>query len=70
MSRISPRVERAPEGARLKLLAALALVVGLIAVLQRSSLAPLPHGADDFLGGLAVGLALSALIARAAVRVR
>jgi len=37
-------------------------------VLQRTSFAPLPHGSDDFLGGLAVGLALSALIARVVSR--
>lgn len=52
---------RAPLGA--KGLIVVAIVAGLIAVLQRTSLALLPHGMDDFIGGLAAGLAVSALFA-------
>lgn len=53
---------------RLRLLLALTALAGLIDVLQRTALAPLPHAADDLVGGVAVGLAASALMAWFAVR--
>jgi high-affinity Fe2+/Pb2+ permease len=41
----------------------LAAIVLVIALLQKTPLAFLPEGAADFTGGLAIGLAIGALIA-------
>ena len=64
----SPHTGRGTLPPRLTLLLALAAVAVLVAVLQRTALAPLPHAADDFVGGVAVGLAVSAVMAWFAVR--
>jgi hypothetical protein len=40
----------------------LALVAAAYVALQHSSLAPFPHRADDFVAGLAVGLAIVAVV--------
>lgn len=68
MTGLSPFAGRAPLHPRFKLLAALAAVAVLLVVLQRTSVAPLPHAADSFLGGLATGLCLSAVMAWFALR--
>ncbi|MDQ6886553.1 MAG: hypothetical protein M3068_04575 [Gemmatimonadota bacterium] len=47
---------------RVKVVAAVALLAALYALFQHTSLAPFPHAADDFVGGLAVGSAISGLI--------
>jgi hypothetical protein len=53
---------------RVKLLAMITAVVAVAALLQRTTLAPLPHGVDGFMGGLAVGLGVSLLIGLLASR--
>jgi uncharacterized membrane protein len=53
---------------RLRLLVALTVLAGLVLLLQLTRYAPLPHSADDFLGGVVVGLAVSAAIARVVSR--
>lgn len=55
---------RSTRDSRVTALLALTIVAALFALAQRTVWAPLPHSIDDFLGGLAVGLALSTLIAR------
>jgi hypothetical protein len=50
------------------LLAALTAAAVVVALIQRTPVAPLPHSADDFTGGVAVGLAVSAAMAWLAVR--
>jgi hypothetical protein len=62
MTRTFPPAQRAALHPRLTLLLVLAAVVGLMAILQRTAMAPLPHALDDFLGGLAVGLVASGYI--------
>lgn len=62
MLRDSRPATRAPVHTRLKALIVLAILTVLLAVLQRTPLALLPHRTDDFVGGLAVGFAASALI--------
>lgn len=59
MSRSSHPMGRTAYDPRLMVIAALAAVMGLVAVLQRTELALFPHGWDDFLGGVAVGLGVS-----------
>lgn len=62
---MSPISHSAGHGAlrmRIRWLLTAALAVGALALLQRTSLALFPHAADDFLGGLAVGLAASTAI--------
>lgn len=68
MTRTFPPAQRTALHPRLTLLLVLAAITGLIAILQRTPLAPLPHALDDFLGGLAVGLAVSGCIGWAMTR--
>lgn len=62
MARLTHPNTRARLDPRVRLLAALTAIVAVLAVLQRGTLAPLPHSADGFPGGLAAGLAVSLLI--------
>lgn len=62
MSPISRSAQRTALHPRLTLLVVGAAITGLIAILQWTAMAPLPHALDDFLGGLAVGLAASGTI--------
>lgn len=68
MRRFSHPVERTAYDARLLGIAALAVVFGLAAVLQRTELAPFPPGWTDFLGGVAVGLGVAVVWGRALSR--
>jgi hypothetical protein len=54
---------RSNPDSRTRAAAVVAVICALFAVVQRTRLAPFPHGADDFVGGLAVGLGLGAFIA-------
>lgn len=49
---------------RLSVLVVLTLIVALVALAQRTVWAPLPQQYDDFIGGVAVGLAVAVLIGR------
>ncbi len=62
MSPISHSTRGAALHPRLTWLLALTAITVLAALLQRTPLAPLPHSADGFVGGLAVGLAASAVV--------
>jgi hypothetical protein len=53
---------------RVTVMLLLTIIAALLALAQRTVWAPLPHSIDDFLGGLAVGLAVSTLIARSMAR--
>ena len=63
---VTPPPEREPErrgrDPRLTVLVALTLLSALFAVVQRTPLAPLPHGIDGFVTGLAIGFALSTIV--------
>jgi NO-binding membrane sensor protein with MHYT domain len=61
MWRSSHPVGRTAYDPRLVVIAALAAVMGLVAVLQRMVPALFPHAVDGFLGGVAVGLGVSAV---------
>jgi hypothetical protein len=62
MTRTFPPARRMTLDPRLTAMLVLTAIVGLMVILQRTAMAPLPHALDDFLGGLAVGLAASAYI--------
>lgn len=62
MSPISHSVRRDTLCTRVRRLLMAALAAAALALLQRTPLAPFSHGADDFVGGLAVGLAASTAI--------
>jgi hypothetical protein len=48
---------------RLKVAGLIIVLAALYVLIQRTSLAPFPHTADDFVGGLAIGLAIGSAIA-------
>ena len=62
MSRFFDRNAHALTDPRLRLVGGMAVVAVLLALLQRTAFAPLPHGIDGFVGGLAIGLTLSTII--------
>ncbi len=35
------------------------LIAAVVALIQRTSMAPFPHAADDFLGGFAIGAGIA-----------
>ena len=47
---------------KLMTLMTVTLVVALLSLLQRTPLAPLPHSADGFIAGLAIGFGIVTLI--------
>jgi hypothetical protein len=59
-----PDPHRNPEETSLdpKIIAVVAVLAALYALIQHTELAPFPHAADDFVGGLAVGTAISSII--------
>lgn len=62
---MSPRSDpsaRRPLETSEKVLGAAAVIALILALLQLSPIAPLPHGLDDFVGGLAVGLLIGVVI--------
>jgi xanthine/uracil permease len=62
MSRPSDPSARRPLETSEKVLAAAAVITLIIALLQLTSVAPLPHWLDDFVGGMAVGLLFGVVI--------
>jgi hypothetical protein len=48
---------------RIKVAGVVIVLAALYALIQRTSLAPFSHTADDFVGGLAIGLAIGSAIA-------
>jgi hypothetical protein len=52
-----------PADPRFKVAGLVIVLAALYALIQRTSLAPFPHTADDFVGGLAIGLAIGGAIA-------
>ena len=48
---------------RFKVAGVVIVLAAVYAVVQHTSLAPFPHTADDFVGGLAVGLAVGCAVA-------
>ncbi len=48
---------------RVKVAAAVAFLAALYVLVQHTSVAPFPHSADDFVGGLGVGMAIGGVIA-------
>jgi hypothetical protein len=52
-----------PADPRFKVAGVVIALAALYALIQRTSLAPFPHTADDFVGGLAIGLAIGSAIA-------
>lgn len=55
----APRPQR---DLRVTLLTVFAIAAALYWALQRTSVAPFPHTADDFVGGLAIGTGIGALV--------
>ena len=51
----------APLDARVQVVAVVVILAALYVLLQHTRLAPFPHAADDFVGGLAVGTAIGCL---------
>ena len=48
---------------RFKIGGVVIILAMVYALVQRTSLAPFPHTADDFVGGLAIGLAIGGVLA-------
>jgi hypothetical protein len=48
---------------RFKIAGVVLVLAVLYVLIQRTSLAPFPHTADDFVGGLAIGLAIGSALA-------
>jgi hypothetical protein len=48
---------------RFKIAGVIIILAVLYSLVQRTSLAPFPHTADDFVSGLAIGLAIGSALA-------
>jgi hypothetical protein len=58
-----PRSKSPPLDPRFKIAGVGVILGGLYVLLQHTSAAPFPHAADDFIAGLAFGLALAMILA-------
>lgn len=58
MSDPTRNTENAPLDSRVQVVAVIVVLAALYVLLQHTRFAPFPHAADDFVGGLGVGVAI------------